>query len=123
MTAAGRSVRGGGGAMTACATMTRARRSAAALSMNALARAAGIDPAYVLRIERGTHRPSRSVALELARVLGLDALETDRYLFAAGHAPERDWQAIAEDYRRRLDAIDRAVAGLGPGPRPLEQTA
>lgn len=90
-------------------------RLLAGLSMNAVARSAGIDPAYVMRIERGQHTPSREVVLSLARALGMDIEDTDRYLFLAGYAPNTDWQSRAADYRRRLEIIELALVGIDRG--------
>jgi transcriptional regulator with XRE-family HTH domain len=92
---------------------TRRYRERCGLSMGAVARSAGIDPAYVLRIERDTHWPGRSVVLRLAGAFGLTAADQDRYLFLAGHAPCRDYQTLSESYARRLADIDRALVGLG----------
>src|SRR5436305_4856913 len=69
----------------------RALRTDRGLSLNELARRAGIDPAYVHRIEaRGTQRPPlprRPVVQSLAAALGCDARQTDQLLALAGHAP------------------------------------
>lgn len=95
----------------------RIYRVAAGLSQNALARAAGIDPAYVNRFERvGTGQPSRPIALALASALQLDAYQTDRLLYAAGLAPVNDWQTLALDYARLLTAIRLHLDDLGEMP-------
>jgi transcriptional regulator with XRE-family HTH domain len=66
-------------------------RLAAGLSLNQLARGAGVDPAYVHRIEsRTTDRPPlprRSVVLAIAAALGLERRRADRLLAQAGYAP------------------------------------
>jgi transcriptional regulator with XRE-family HTH domain len=77
------------------------------LSQSALARMAGIDPAYIHRLERGNGSPSRSVTLALSQVLNLDADETDRFLYAAGLAPQADWQTRAEAAEAKLDMIQQ----------------
>jgi transcriptional regulator with XRE-family HTH domain len=69
-----------------------ALRVGAGISLNELARRAGIDPAYVHRIEaRGAQRPPlprRAVVLALAAALvGSDARQSDQLLALAGHAP------------------------------------
>lgn len=92
--------------------MTRRLRIEAAMSMNAMARRAFVDPAYVLRIERGVHAPSRTVVLKIAQALDLSPRQTDRYLFAAGFAPMVDWQTRAEDYSFRLATVYEAVDGM-----------
>ncbi len=67
------------------------RRVAAGLSQNALARKAGIDPAYVNRIEAAASDaptvPRRPIVESLAVALDLSRLETDRFYLAAGMAP------------------------------------
>jgi transcriptional regulator with XRE-family HTH domain len=69
-----------------------ALRREAGLSLNQLARRAGIDPAYVHRIEsRAVVRPPlprRAVVVAIAAALGLDAQRTDALLAQAGYAPE-----------------------------------
>ena len=98
--------------MSAFGLTIDARRRAIGLSQNELAKAAGIDHTYVTHLIRGRRSPQRPVVLALAAALRLDALETDRLLFVAGHAPECDWQAIAQDYAFRIAAIDRALVGV-----------
>jgi transcriptional regulator with XRE-family HTH domain len=78
------------------------------LSRSALARMAGIDPAYICRLERGSKPPSRTVVLALAEVLDISQNETDRFLFAAGLAPQADWQTRAEAAEAKLDIIRQA---------------
>jgi transcriptional regulator with XRE-family HTH domain len=100
--------------------MLRRLRIRAGLSQNALARTAGVDPAYVNRLEAGrtTHDPGarhpaidrmpsprRGVVLSLAITLSLSDPETDRFLFAAGLAPAEDWQTRAEFAEARLERI------------------
>src|SRR5438067_5086627 len=67
----------------------RALRTDRGLSLNELARRAGVDPAYVHRIEaRGAQRPPlprRPVVQSLAAALGCDARQTDQLLALAGH--------------------------------------
>src|SRR5579859_7763286 len=69
----------------------RALRLNAGLSLNALARRAGVDPAYVHRMEaRGAQRPPlprRAVVLAIAAAFGSDARQADQLLALAGHAP------------------------------------
>ena len=86
----------------------RHHRLAAGLSQNELARQVGVDPAHVNRLEKGIQiRPGRPVTLQIAHVLGLDAAEADRFLFAAGLAPQHDWQTLYEE----LEAAIRTVRG------------
>jgi transcriptional regulator with XRE-family HTH domain len=69
----------------------RALRLRRGLSLNELARRAGVDPAYIHRIEaRGARRPPlprRAVVLAIAAALGSDAGQTDQLLALAGHTP------------------------------------
>ncbi len=69
----------------------RSLRTQAGLSLNELARRAGIDPAYVHRIERrGSQRPPlprRGVVLAIAQALGSSRGQTDQLLALAGHTP------------------------------------
>ncbi len=70
----------------------RALRVDRGISLNELARRAGVDPAYVHRIEaRGPNRPPlprRPVVQALAAGLGCDARQTDQLLALAGHVPD-----------------------------------
>src|ERR1051326_8791381 len=74
------------------------------LSQSDLARRAGVDPAYVNRLERGTtsrrdgrtHTPDRTIVLALAEVLDVSVRQADWMLFAAGCAPQTDWQGRGE---------------------------
>ena len=69
----------------------RALRQQAGLSLNALARLAGVDPAYIHRMESvGGKRPPlprRGVVRSIAAALGCDPRQTEQLLALAGHAP------------------------------------
>lgn len=69
----------------------RRLRQAADLSLNELARRAGVDPAYIHRIEaRGAQRPPlprRGVVLAIAAALGCGHAQTDQLLALGGHTP------------------------------------
>jgi transcriptional regulator with XRE-family HTH domain len=70
----------------------RALRRERGLSLNELARRAGVDPAYIHRIESrvGQQRPPlprRGVALAIAAALGSDPRQTDQLLALGGHTP------------------------------------
>lgn len=90
----------------------RYHRVTLGLSQNQLARRAGCDPAYVNRLERAPEgmgsQPSRHVVLSFANVLELATGQTDRLLFAAGLAPQEDWQTRAVRAETALAAIGRA---------------
>jgi transcriptional regulator with XRE-family HTH domain len=66
-------------------------RLEAGLSLNELARRAGVDPAYIHRIEaRRAQRPTlprRGVVLAIAAALDSDRHQTDQLLALAGHTP------------------------------------
>src|SRR5438270_3611369 len=67
-------------------------RLGAGVSLNELARRAGVDPAYIHRIEsRSIQRPPvprRPVVLAIASALSLDRQASDELLAQAGYAPE-----------------------------------
>lgn len=52
-----------------------------------LARAAGMSPSYISRLERGKRDPSRTTVMKLARGLDLASDNTDVLLVAAGLIP------------------------------------
>src|ERR1700738_3584191 len=68
-----------------------ALRLQAGISLNELARRAGVDPAYVHRMEaQGPKRPPlprRPIVLALAAAFGSDSRQADQLLALAGHAP------------------------------------
>jgi transcriptional regulator with XRE-family HTH domain len=88
------------------------------MSLNELARRAGVDPAYIHRIEaRGAHRPPlprRPVVVAIAAALGSDARQTDQLLALAGHTPAAllelgGWDATLASVAELL--ADPAVSG------------
>lgn len=93
------------------------------LSQNQLARLAGVDPAYVNRLERGgASIPSRRVVLSFCDVLETSADDRERLLVAAGHCPEAilragGWDAYRAQVRQAVDtavlAIEAALRGEG----------
>src|SRR5436305_6882967 len=72
--------------------LLRSLRVRAGLSQNQLARHAGVDPAYVNRLERAaassTALPSRRVVQALAEALDAGPVDAERLLVAAGLCPE-----------------------------------
>ena len=69
-------------------TLLRSYRERRGRSRNALARQAGVDPAYLTHIEnRNRGAPSVHIVEALARQLRLSELEWDRFLFAADCIP------------------------------------
>jgi transcriptional regulator with XRE-family HTH domain/biotin operon repressor len=99
---------------TSFAAFVQRARIAAGLSQNALARLSRVDPAYVNRMEKGNRHPARPVVLAMASALDLDEAATDRFLYVAGLAPERDYQALYEDAQRRLGEINSVLTGWNP---------
>src|SRR5882724_11109954 len=86
--------------------LVRALRIRRGLSQNQLARQAGVDPAYVNRIERmpkDHSMPSRKVVLALWDALEATEADRERLLVAAGYCPEIIRQAGGWDpYRRPI---------------------
>ncbi len=69
-------------------TLLRRYRDRAGMSCNELARAVGIDPSYVSRLERGEREPPRRPVVErVTEVLHLELEDQDRLLVSAGYAP------------------------------------
>ena len=69
----------------------RALRLQAGISLNELARRAGVDPAYIHRIESRSGKrpplPRRGVVVSIARGLDSDPRHADHLLALAGHVP------------------------------------
>jgi transcriptional regulator with XRE-family HTH domain len=72
--------------------LLRSLRVRMGFSQNHLARLAGVDPAYVNRLERAppesTSLPSRKVVMALAESLEAGPVDVERLLVAAGLCPE-----------------------------------
>jgi transcriptional regulator with XRE-family HTH domain len=72
--------------------LLRVLRVRIGFSQNQLARRAGVDPAYVNRLERAgpesTSLPSRKVVLALAEAVEAGPVDLERLLVAAGLCPE-----------------------------------
>jgi transcriptional regulator with XRE-family HTH domain len=72
--------------------LLRSLRVRMGLSQNQLARRAGVDPAYVNRLERAspdsTSLPSRKVVMALAETVEAGPVDVERLLVAAGLCPE-----------------------------------
>ena len=66
--------------------LVRHLREAQGMSQRALARAAGVTPAYVSLIERGRRAPDRAVVEKLERALSASPADADALLHAAGYA-------------------------------------
>jgi transcriptional regulator with XRE-family HTH domain len=72
--------------------LLRSLRVRMGFSQNQLARMAGVDPAYVNRLERApaesTSLPSRKVVMALAEAVEAGPVDVERLLVAAGLCPE-----------------------------------
>ena len=66
--------------------LVRRLREAHGMSQRALARAAGVTPAYVSLIERGRRAPDRTVVEKLEQALSANPGDADALLHAAGYA-------------------------------------
>jgi transcriptional regulator with XRE-family HTH domain len=95
------------------ATLLHAFRERLGLSCNELARAVGVDPSYISRLERGEREPPRRRVVEgLALALQLALDEQDRLLVSAGYAPATvallgEWDATLQAVADVL--VDRAI--------------
>lgn len=100
--------------------MLKRLRVAAGLSQNQLARQAGFDPAYVNQMERAGQQtksgrvmreqlPKRAIVLAMAVVLDISQGQADRLLYAAGLAPQEDWQTRAVRAETALATIRQAM--------------
>jgi transcriptional regulator with XRE-family HTH domain len=100
--------------------LLRAYRERRGWSCNELARAVGVDPSYVSRLERGEREPPRHrVVVALVDALQLDLAEADGLLVSAGYAPATvallgAWDPTLEAVARvlvdpALSAADRAA--------------
>src|SRR3954470_20954411 len=95
------------------AALLRGFRERARLSCNELARAVGVDPSYISRLERGEREPPRRRVVEsLAQALQLGLDEQDRLLVSAGYAPATvallgEWDATLQAVADVL--VDRAI--------------
>ena len=87
----------------------------APLSQHELASRAGVDAAHVNRLERGTTTPSRTVVVNLADALELDADDATLLLIAAGYWP---WPALDAD--TALLVAQTALAVIAGDYRRLE---
>jgi transcriptional regulator with XRE-family HTH domain len=101
--------------MTPFGTLLRRYRTRAVLSQSELARRAGVDVAYVNRLESGKASrdprtriarippplPSREIVLRLAAALALGRISADQFLIAADHCPE----IVRRMSEQQLDAL------------------
>jgi transcriptional regulator with XRE-family HTH domain len=91
--------------------MLREFRSRVGLSQRALAEKADIDTSYISRIESGERKiTSRSVALQLAKILQLSQEETDLWLISAGYISPRMQSLASAGISQLMENITR----LGP---------
>lgn len=76
--------------------LLREHRISAGLNQSELAYLADCDQTYVGLLERDAREPSRRAVLALVLALDLTTSQTDRLLFAGGHRPLTDYQALYE---------------------------
>lgn len=96
-------------------------RVQAGYSQNALARRAGVDPAYVNRMEKtaASDRPQiplRPVVLALWEALSPSPIDRDRLLVAAGYCPQvildaGGWDAYLNGAFKALDGFMSVLEG------------
>lgn len=88
----------------------RARRVAAGLGVRALARAAGVDPTWISRLEHGEYvKPDPR---SLARVAGTLEVEVSDLYVAAGYQPGTQLPGFTPYLRAKYGLPDEAVAQL-----------
>src|SRR3954467_15716747 len=98
--------------------LMRSYRLKAGLSQNELARRAGVDPAYVNRMERaGGPIPRPAILNALMNALGLEQSEVERLLVAAGYCPQSVAKLGTWDQTLGLVADVLAAPALSPGDR------
>lgn len=103
------------GRMSAFGELLKAFRERSGLSQSALAEAANIDEGYISKLESGESQvASRSLALTLAKALGLAPDEVDRWLITAGYVSPR-MQAMVErnGVSRLWEEFDPPSQGFG----------
>lgn len=99
---------------TPVAALLASARTRAGLSQNGLAHAAGVDPAYVNRIEHGRAVPSRHVLIDLWAATDADDDELDRALAGAGYLPlavtrAGGWDAYLRAQDARIAALEQRI--------------
>ena len=101
---------------TAFGARLRELRTRAGLSQNALATAAGVNSAYVNRLERGSVdvHPSRAVVCRLWLVACGEPDDLDALLYAAGLVPQAivdagGWADFLAGWQGSLRAVERKL--------------
>jgi transcriptional regulator with XRE-family HTH domain len=86
-------------------------RARAGVSQLTLAFDAGVSARHLGFLERGRSRPSVDMVTRLAGALSLGRAERDRFLLAAGYAPERRRARLSDDlHQLGQDAFATAMA-------------
>lgn len=88
--------------------LLRQARLARGWGQRELSRQSGLDASYINRLEGGNRRPGRDAALALADPLGIDGVDLDRWLAAAGHAPMTLLAEVGSGVRTRGGMQGRA---------------
>ena len=87
--------------------MLRMFRERVGLSQRALAEKAGIDTSHISRIEHGERNATRSILLELAKILGLSQEEEDLWLIKAGFISPRMQTLASNGISKLIDDISQ----------------
>ena len=90
----------------------RARRLELGVGLKSLARAAGVSPSHLSRVENGKARPSAELLERVAERLGMD---TEGTLAMAGFLPEDLKHAFCHMPRATLDLVREALANDAAG--------
>lgn len=104
--------------------LLKRKRKAAGLSQSALAKAAGISPSHLNRIEKGDRNPPPAdKILRIASALRLSPAETDQLLVAAGYAPRHGSlpspalrPGISPEVRALIHEVNTAILRVAEDP-------
>lgn len=87
------------------ASILRARRSDAGLSLRALAEKSGIPHSFISNIENARRPVGQKAAAKLAVALGLAGLKRDQFLLAAAAAQNSDVYKVCRKAMRRASKV------------------
>lgn len=105
-------------------SLLRRKRTAAGLSQSALAKAAGISPSHLNRMEKGERNPPPAdKLLQIASALRLSPAEADQLLVAAGYAPRNGplpssgpWPNMSPEVRALIYEVTNAILRVAEAP-------
>lgn len=93
--------------MASFGELLRDFRTRANLSQRVLAQLVGISASHLSRLERGEREvASRSLALQIAKILDLSPEETDLWLISAGYISPRMQQLANAGISRLVDSLN-----------------